>query len=295
MYRRALVNALTALGLAGIAGPGLLVEAVRSSLTLALGLDVDADGWEAIVSDYGHDYMTESPAKLRLRLAADLLVLGERVSRDGAADRRVAARLATVQAMATASAGAPADARRWYRVARAAARAAQSPDLEAWVRGREAFRVGYDQDRPALVLTLSRDLPVAEAHLAAAQAHARLGNVSEAIASIDAGRRAHQALGEQQADSIYDLPDWRLSLAIGLVFARCGRTSEANRALDDAVAPGLARWSVQRELCRAIAEARGGDVPSARARMATTLAALPADQQSLTIKGLTREVQACVS
>ena len=89
--------------------------------------------------------MVRPPAQMQQSLAGDLLVLNQAL---GEPDNRqllvVAARLAALYAMTTASLGETHEAVRWYRTAKAAADASGDRSLAAWVRGREVLRGDYD-------------------------------------------------------------------------------------------------------------------------------------------------------
>ena len=289
--RRLLLNGLAAVGGVGIAAPGLLAASVRASFAAQLGGTVGADEWVQLAADYGRRYNATAPAVVARELAGELLVLRDHLGSEATTQHAVAARLLTVYASAVASAGDPAGSRRWYRLAKAAADVHGDTTLTAYVRGREAFRYAFDGAAPAAeILTLAKDVPAVEAHLARAHAHSMLGNRTEADKALGDARRAFDVLDEQDPTSMYDMQDWRFAQSESLIHARTGRAGAALRVLDAAPTTDLTRFRVHTEVYRGLAEAKAGDVASGRQRARAAIGSIPTGQRSIVLTRIADEI-----
>lgn len=248
------------------------------------------DQWQAIADDYGRDYLTQPPASVATALQHDLPSICDQLRR-GRPFHDAAAKLCVVQAMVLASTGTPQDARRWYRLGAEFARYAANPTLEAWTRGRQAFRTGYDLGEPAEVIRLARHIPTVEAHLAAAQAHARLGDRVGASEALSLALRRADRTPAASVDSIFDLPPWRLMISSALVHARLFTPTATTRALDGLDRRQVpSRWLAQADLAVCLSRARSGD-PGAASDAAGLVSSLPVDHQSLTLTRLVEEIR----
>lgn len=254
--RRVLLAALGSVAATGVSGPRVMAESLRTSLLSALG----GDDWAEIVAEYGRRFMTDSPAMFRTTLAGDLLVLRQSVvDSDSSTVRLAAPRLMTLQGMAIANAGDSGAAARWYRAARLAADRSDDERTRQWVRGRAAFRRGYEGAEPSEVLALASGVDDVEAHLAAAQAYARLDHEREALEALVRARRAHDA-SDQSETTIYAMPPWRMALSTSYVYALLGDVERCNSELDTVAPPStVKRWEAQLEIQRAVAYAKAGD------------------------------------
>lgn len=271
---------------------GILVadNALRGDLVSTLGNSTVVDHWHHIAADYGRDYFTLSPAALAGSLADDLPRATADLHR-GIDIHESVARLCAVQGMVVASLGHPTTARRWYRLAIDHASRSGNTTLEAWARGRQAFRTGYDLGEPREVIRVGADVPSVEAHLALAQAHARLGDRSAASGALS---RAYRAFQPGSAGSIFDVDPWRLTLAAGLVHARLFGSTATARILADLDSFQLPpRWQAQADLTMHLARAKEGDRVAFHDAKAV-LAALPEDHRGLTLVRLVEEVR-CVT
>ncbi len=281
VYRRHLLGLL--------AGTALASDTVRTVLHHSLGgTAATLDDWDHIVAEYGRDYLFVPPAAIRDRLATDLLLLDRTFAATGAPRlHHVAAHLAVVHAMATASVGDALGASRWYRTAETFAAAHGDAALHAWVRGRRAFRRGYDLGDPELVIELTRDVPATEAGLARAQAYATLGSRANALAALHDAATSHIP---GSATTIFGLDPWRMAIASALVHARLGDEPTTARTLDEIVAAHIpARWQAQADLTRLLSAAHAGD-HTAGPRADAVVANLPPPQRSLTVRRLAEEV-----
>ena len=284
--RRAVVFALSTLGSVAISGRDYVAEALRSSILNALG----GDDWPELAAEHGRRFMSDPPAMFRSRLAGDLLNLkGAIENSDSASARGAAARLMTLQAMGTANLGDTHGAVRWYRAARVAADLAGDSELLTWVRGREAFRRGYEGARPAEVLAIAKGVDgQVEALLAVAQAYARLGETDLALRALDDARRCHDS-SNQDETSIYAMPAWRMAVSTAYVFALLGQPDACMAELAGTPRPTLRRWHAQYELQMAVALTRSGDTAAGAAAAREVWGGLPADQRSIVVAQMMRE------
>jgi len=203
--RRTVLAALGTVTGLGITTPGVVAEALRASLLSVLGVD----DWEEIATEYGRRFVTDPPAVFRAQLSGDLLVLRRSMGESDSAGARLAApRLMTLHGMVTANLGDAAGAARWYRAARLAADRTNDHRLRQWVRGREAFRRGYEGAAPREVLAIASEVRDVEAKLATAQAYARLDDNVRAGAALADARRIHE-----DSDRKYSVIPWSYSSA----------------------------------------------------------------------------------
>lgn len=285
MRRRTVLGALgTVAGL----GPEAFHEALRVGLMSQFGVE----DWPAVAEEHGRGFMVTAPTLFRSQVAADLVMLRQTMARDDTPVVRAAAvRLMTLHGMATANLGDTANAATWYRSARVAADRTQDPQLQQWVRGREVFRRGYEGATPDEVLTLAREVDDVEAHLACAQAHARLGQVRPALAALTAARRA-QAAGDQSETTIYAMPGWRMALSSAMVHALLGDVDACDRELADMLPPpSVRRWEAQLQMQRAVAMARAGDLTESRVEADKVMQDLPGEQRSVVLVNMYREAR----
>lgn len=256
MQRRVMLQqALTTLA-AGVAGPAL--DAIRTGLVSSMlgadAADIDVAEWEDVVEEYGRAYYTLTPMALMLHLAADLADLQQTLANSHGSRRadlsRVGARLAAVMAMSLAKTGQFQPARRWWRTCRTAADTCGDPAIRVWVRGQEAVHALYDR-RPtrmtaveradeALAISGGRTYPgTAEALGARAQACALAGDGTRARAYtnhlIDVFGRLPDAV-TADTGSIYQWPQRRLWHTASYVHSHLGRTDDALRAQEQALA-----------------------------------------------------------
>lgn len=289
MYRRTLLIQLATLAATGPLVRGEL-DAARDAINDQLGATVD--DWVETAEDYGRAYLRTSPREIQAHLARDLSTL--RVALDRVGGKRlpaVAARLALLNGMATASSGDPIGSMRWYRTAERLA--AKDDALRVWVRGRVAFRRGYDAGDPDEVLGLAAGVSSVEAHLAAAQAYAALGAATEALGELESAQRAYDTYPATAPNSIFDLPPWRMAIASGLVHARLGAIDATEQVLTPADSPRVPlRWRAQARLTVALAEGYAGE-PGAYRVAAGVLEEVPEDQRSGTLLHMAEEVRRC--
>lgn len=284
--RRAVVFALSTLGSVAISGRDFVAEALRSSILNAIG----GDDWHELAVEHGRRFMSDAPAVFRSRLAGDLLNLkGALETAESPSALTAAARLMTLQAMGTANVGDTLGAQRWYRAARIAADTSDDVGLSTWVRGREAFRRGYEGAAPAEVLAIANGVDSqVEALLAVAQAYARLGDRALALQALDDARRLHDSC-DQDETSIYAMPNWRMAVSTAYVFALLGDPDACMAELEGAPRPTLRRWDAQYDLQQAVALTRSGDLAGGAAAAREVWHRLPADQRSIVVAQMMRE------
>ena len=300
--RRAMTRILGILSALGVADVRLVAGIVHAGMAHTFGGAID---WHGIADDYGRAYMRTPPHVLRSKLIGDLLLLDQQLAQDAGSLPTVAVRLLTLNAMATASAGDPFDAVRWYRTARYVADETSNADLRLWVRGREAFRRGYDGAPPTEVLALVERVPESERHpcvgtvelwTAQAQALARQGEARAATQALEAAWRTHDLVDGGDPASIYSMATWRLAVAGSLVHALNGNAAHFDRA-SNAVAgrpTSTTRWAGQLDLTRALLMVRQGDIRPGVEHAATTLRRLAPEDRSSTLRQMGAEVATAV-
>jgi transcriptional regulator with XRE-family HTH domain len=290
--RRAMLAMLGGAASLGVAAPHLAVELLREELLDAFG----SEDWTELSEEYGHAFMTEAPDTLRRRLARDLLALRDTLRHGGSSSAQLASpRLMLIQGMLIANAGDTEDGARWYRAARLAADTTGDDRLKQWIRGREAFRRGYEGTDPKVVLRLAGNADDVEARLASAQAYARLDQRERSRRELDAAWRLYET-GDQNEQSIYAMPAWRMALSAGYVHALQGDVTGSDRLLDQVAPPNtVARWQTQREMQRAVAHARARDTRSALDLQRAVIAEAPEEERSAVLSQMCRVVEICAS
>lgn len=289
MRRRTVLSALGTLAGLGVTEQAV-AESLRESLLAALGVD----DWPEVTAEFGRRFMADSPAVFRTAISGELLVLRQAVTdRDTPSVRLAAPRLLALAGMATANLGDAPAATRLYRGARLAADRTRDDSLRRWVRGREAFRRGYEGAAPDEVLTLAAGVEDVEAHLAAAQAYARLRDPQAAGEALTAARQLHEHADHSEG-TIYGMPGWRMAMSARYVFDLLGDVDRGEVETSGLVVPA-ARWDAQLRLQRAVGYARAGDVPTGVTLARAVMEALPVDQQSIVLTQMEREVLACAA
>lgn len=276
MRRRTVLALLGAIASSGVSASSVLAEFVRRDLLSEFG----SDDWPDVASDYGRRFMTDSPAELRTLLARDLVVLRQQIRAEGSKSAMLAApRLMLLNGALLANSGELVDGHRWYGAARKAAQAVKDPQLELWVIGRQMFRLGYEGAEPSVILNGAMNVSDVEAKLAVAQAYARLGERTSALGELTDARRLHD-LSDQDDQTIYAMPAWRMELSSAYVYALLGDVARSDAHLD-AVAPppSVARWQAQRDMQRAVSFARAGDAREARELSAMVMSEAAPDER----------------
>jgi len=290
--RREALSLLGTVSILGISAPQLIAESLRESLLSAC----DAGDWPDIVAENGQRFMTDSPSSFRIHLTGDLIVLRHSISQsDSDATRLAAPRLMTLHGMVTANLGNADKAARWYRAARLAADRTEDEDLRQWVRGRAAFRLGYEGAKPHDVLILAAGVQDVEAKLAVAQAYARLGEHRQALESLDEARRIHGSV-DQSETTIYAMPPWRMALSSAYVYALMGNVEGCEAELAGVTPPtAVQRWESQKEIQRAVAHARSGDIIGGSQLAESVLKSTPLEERSIVLMEMYREVRECAT
>ncbi|HEY2575352.1 MAG TPA: helix-turn-helix transcriptional regulator [Streptosporangiaceae bacterium] len=292
LKRRTALSLLGTITAVGVSAPRVIAESLRESILFAVG----ADDWQDITIEYGRRFMIDSPEVFRQRLTGDLLVLRQAISTSDSSNIQLAApRLLMLHGMVSANLGNIDDAARWYRAARLAADRTGNDQLRGWVRGREAFRRGYEGAAPSEVLLMSADVQDVEAKLATAQAYARVGERTEALRSL---RNAHQihAITDQSETTIYAMPPWRMALSAAYVYALLGDVNDCESQLATVRPPtSVQRWEPQLEIQRAVALARSGDIIAGIQSADKVMHATPKDERSAVLIEMYREVKVCAA
>jgi DNA-binding XRE family transcriptional regulator len=287
MRRRLLLEVLAAVPAGGFSDSRRFVESVRSSLVAALGISE----WDDIAEEAGRRFMTASAAQSQQQLAGDLLMMKHAMGGpDESAARRAAPRLLTLYAISTANTGDVAGAARLYRSAGRAADTLGDPHVRQWVRGRHAFRRGYEGAAPDEILNLAHGVDAVEAHLARAHTYAKLGQRANALDAVRSAERAY-AHAEQVEGTIYGFQPWRLALSLAYVFALLGDVDNAGDYAAGIDPPAqMIRWRAQRDMQQAVVVARSGDPNTGRDLAAAVLKSLPREQRSALIVDMWRAV-----
>lgn len=287
--RRRTVLAL--LGMAastGIAAPPVFVEALRERLLGSL----DLDDWEEVGKDYGHRFMTDEPEQLQHELTGDLLVLRQNLAEsDSPTARSAAPRLMLLNGMLLANMGDARQGARWYRAARLAADRTDDTRLRQWVRGREAFRRGYEGAGPQEIIRIGESVDDVEAQLAVAQAYARLGEPELAERGLNDARRIHER-ADQSEETIFAMPPWRMALSSAYVYALAGDVNRSEHELAEVHPPAtVARWEAQLKIQRAVALSRSGDRASGSQLANQVMRAAPAEERSVVLSEMCQEAK----
>lgn len=287
MRRRAVLSVLGTVSALGVTDLHLISESVRSGLLSALGLD----DWQEIADEAGRQFMTAPAAASRTQLAGDLILLRQAITEsDSVTLRLTAPRLMTLYGIATANTGDISGAARMYRGARLAADDTRDDRLRRWVRGREAFRRGYEGADPSEVLTTAHGVDEAEAYLAAAQAYARLGQRSNALASVESAQRSY-ASADKSEGTIYAVQPWRYALSVAYVYALLGDVQRAEEQTRQVQPPAnMVRWRAQLNMQNAVLIAKAGDRAAAKEAADDVLKRLPSDQRSTLVVEMWKEV-----
>jgi hypothetical protein len=286
MRRRVVLSVLGTITGLGFAAPQIIAESLRESLLSAIG----RDDWQEVAAEYGQRFMSDPPSLFKSRLTGDLLVLRQTiVTRESAASLLAAPRLMMLHGMITANLGDAASAARWYRAARITADGTRDMSLRQWVRGREAFRRGYEGGAPHEVLTLASGVEEVEAKLAVAQAYARLDQSAQARAVLDEARRLHNTT-DQSESTIYAMPAWRMALSSAYVYALLGDVTGCDNELSAVAPPGIVkRWEAQREIQRAVAYKRSGDIATGAVIANKVMHDTPDEECSIILNEMYRE------
>jgi hypothetical protein len=286
MRRRIVLGMLGTITGLGFTAPQVIAESLRESLLSAIG----SDDWQEVAEEYGQRFMSDPPDLFRSRLTGDLLILRQTIgARESAASRFAAPRLMMLHGMITANLGDAASAARWYRAARITADGTGDDRLREWVRGREAFRRGYEGAAPREVLVLASGVEDVEAKLAVAQAYARLDLSAQARATLDEARRLHD-MADQSESTIYAMPAWRMALSSSYVYALLGDVQGCDNELAAVrPPPAVRRWEAQREIQRAVACTRSGDTASGAVAANKVMHEAPEEERSIVLSEMYRE------
>ncbi len=133
-------------GVTMLSGLGDRLEMVRRGFDWAVGAEsssLEVEDWERTAQAYGREVLTVAPAQLLPNLVADFHELHTVLTGPlpAGAERdltRVAGQVAALIAINQVGLGEHQAARRWWRTARRAADRARDPELQAFVRGRQA-------------------------------------------------------------------------------------------------------------------------------------------------------------
>lgn len=289
--RRTVLACLATVAGTGVPAADLLSELLRTDLLASLG----QPDWMETADDLGQRFTTDAPDVMRLRLSRDLMVLRHALAEEQSAARLAAPRLMLLYGMLLGNAGQLEDARAWYRAARVAAEDLPDEGLRHRVRGRETFRLGYEGARPETVLALAEGVRDVEAHLAAGQAYARLNQPSRALEALERAQRLYDR-AEDDSQSIFEMPEWRMILSSAYVHALLGDTATTESLLDQVQPPPVvARWQSQRDMQRAVAYARARDVGTGMTIAETVFEQAPAEEQSAVLSEMCSEVRRCAT
>jgi transcriptional regulator with XRE-family HTH domain len=288
MRRRTVLALLGMAASAGVAAPPVFVEALRDRLLASL----DLDDWEEIALDYGHRFMIDEPEELQRELTADLLVLRLSLTEsDTLTARSAAPRLMLLNGMLLANTGDAQQGARWYRAARLAADRTDDTRLRQWVRGREAFRRGYEGADPREIVRIGESVDDVEAQLAVAQAYARLGEPKLAERGLSDARRIYER-ADQNEETIFAMPPWRMALSSAYVYALKGDVEHSESELAEVHPPAsVARWEAQLEIQRAVALSHSGDQTAGSQLANLVMRATPAEERSVVLSEMCREAK----
>ena len=310
--RRTLIAALAGLTIDRAAAGA--VTALLAAVTTGARDASTVDEWLDTAWEYGFTYLASPRVDLLRDVTADLAVL-QGLLPTASGPRRAglhdaAGRLAALVAMACTDLGDQREARATWQLARRYAAESGSVDTELWIRGQEATLGCYTRPLPVVLELVDRGLAVdtgarpgagrVELMGARAQALTRMDRADEAVAALDALRRAVDQLPDnvtRPASTIYAWPIHRLLHAETFVRARAGLAADADRALDAARAeypPGHLISRCQLELHRATRMVRDGSVADGVRHAADALAALPEARRRSFVLNVADDVLAAV-
>jgi transcriptional regulator with XRE-family HTH domain len=290
------------LGLIGLSTPLAVVEAVRHRLAAfaATGQSPDIDEWDEITWEYARSFYDTPVERLLRDLTADLSVLEQRLSSQRTTDQsdfaRVGGQLATIAAMAWASAGEIRHARRWWRTARQLADRSCDVTTRMWVRGWEVANGLYEQRQIAVILERARESAAVGGDVACAgtagmyaglaQTLAVAGRADEAVATLmRVAAITDQLPGQVVAaeDSMFGWPEVRLRHTESFVYTWLGDTKRAYAAQEKALSlypAGLLRERAAMLFHRAACMIRDGDISGGLAFADRILNRLPMEHHT---------------
>lgn len=291
--RRGVLSGLAA----SVVAPAAVGALIQRGFAAALG-NGRVDDWLERVESYGRDYMTTGAAALQDRLAADLVVIQQRL--DSPALWAAAARMLTVYGKTTPGAR---EASRWYRLATVAADRSRDKDTRVWVRGRSALALAYEgaglqtaTNLAEQALALSDDRPslgALNARMALAHASAVRRDRATALEHLEDGRRLFDQAGSYEQVSDFAVPEWRMATFMSMLLSRLGHPKavqaqdEADRTRPDT----LPRFATHIELHRGLMMVRAGDVAGGVAYAQTALDRLPPERHSLSLRLMMAEIE----
>ncbi|MEV0259490.1 helix-turn-helix transcriptional regulator [Streptomyces sp. NPDC050732] len=238
------------------------VEAARRSMdrTLALGSVIAAqmDLLDERILDVRRQYVYTPPTKMLTELLDELEeVKNLAVDRQPAAVQvrlsEMTAVLATLIADALMKLGRLSPSRAWYDTAQNAADDSGNLELRARVRAQRAMLPYYygplegavTLGREARLLSRGRQSATAAfAAAAEARALARQGNVAAAETAIVAAQRLYDRCDPGDQDDAFSFPERRMLLYLSGAFTALGRSSQARRVQEEALALYPARTGI---------------------------------------------------
>ncbi|MFY1690903.1 helix-turn-helix domain-containing protein [Plantactinospora sp. WMMB782] len=299
------------MGLAlGASSPAVAVEALRHGLDSGIG--AGPDEWHEIATDYAREFYTTPPALLVEQLGLDLTMLQHMLSAEPANRDllRAAGQLAVVMAMALASTGQVAMARRWWRTARRQSDQSGDLDTRLWARDWETVNGTYERRPIPQILALADEAVTlasgrpcrgtAGVLSGRAQALAVAGRAEEAATALQALSDVTDRLPAAvvaDADSMFGWPEVRLRYTESYMHTHVGDTTAAMAAQDRALElypVDLARERAQLQMHRASCLIQSGHVADGLRYAADVLDDLPVDQHNALLYQVARQVVATV-
>jgi transcriptional regulator with XRE-family HTH domain len=259
--RRAILSA------AGMGALGVtpLVHLIRQGFFDDAEIDMDFD---ALVERYARQFTVASTARFGEALAAQLVVLRQRVKEDPSPDAlRAAARLAELYGLWCGNRQDNANAGSWYATAIMLAHRSGDTHLEGYIRARTANRSIFEgtpqvvvRDRVDRVLATTKQATAGtvEAHAAKVCLAALTGNIHAGRRSVDAMRRDLEAITSTDVLHHHE----RAVFHRAYLESRAGTFADAETACNDAFEclAGLPYWYLETEMYLARAMVVDGDV-----------------------------------
>ncbi|MGV9883030.1 helix-turn-helix domain-containing protein [Streptomyces sp. NPDC003006] len=287
------------------------IEAARRSMdrTLALGSVTAAqmDLLDERILDVRRQYLYAPPAKMLTELLDELEeVKNLAVDRQPAAVQvrlsEMTAVLATLVADALMKLGRLSPSRAWYDTAQSAADDSGNIELRARVRAQRAMLPYYygplegavTLGREARLLSRGRQTATAAfATAAEARALARQGNAAAAETAIAAAQRLYDRCDPGDQDDAFSFPERRMLLYLSGAFTALGRSSQARRVQEEALAMYPARTGIDPALLQlkaAICLAHDRSPAEACQLAGTTYLRVPAGHRTHILEERARDV-----
>lgn len=284
---------------AGVVAPVVTGELIWAGFSAALRGRTAEEDWRERVDQYGRDYMAVGAVALQSRLTNDLVVLQQHL--DTPVMWSHAARALVTYGKTTPN---PAEAIRWYDLARVAADRSDDLAVRVWVRGRAAIALAYEgaalttarrYAEQGVALSDRPSLGRVQALMAQAQVAAGRGDQASAVALDTDSRRVFDLVASPDGEvSDTAVPPWRMETFRSMLYARLGIPgpgTEAQEEADRTRPADLPRFATHIELHRGLTMVKSGDRAGGVAYAQRAMDALPVERRSQSLTLMLREVE----